>query len=223
MISLLQRKSLKIFHPLLRRIAKVYLSKPRLYSYQGIKVRVMPGVFHPGLFFSTKVLLEFIGGRNLSNKSVLELGAGSGLISIFCAKKAGNVTASDINKVALEELKVNAEKNNVSIQTVESDLFDALHIEDFDFIIINPPYYPRNPSTIEDQAWFCGEEFEYFKKLFSQLKGIDIKTEAIMILSEDCEIQTIESIAKSNHLSLKMVHEKTISGEKNFIYEIVAT
>lgn len=222
MISHLQRKSLKVFHPLLRRLAKNYLSKPRYYTYEDIKIRVMPGVFHPGLFFSTKVLLEFISKRNLSEKSILELGAGSGIISIFCAKRGGIVTASDINHVALQELTNNAKKNSASIHIQESDLFDQLNIEDYDLIIINPPYYPKNPGTVEDHAWFCGEGFEYFKKLYGQLEAFNsLNTEVIMILSEDCKVGRIQSIAKDHKLSMDMIYQKKISGEKNYIYRII--
>lgn len=222
MISFLQRKGLKVFHPVLKRVAKFYLRKPRYYTFNNIKVRVIPGVFHPGLFFSTKVLLGFIKEQNLIRKSVLELGAGSGLISIYCAKKGASVTASDINVAALEELKVNAERNDTSIQIKESDLFDQLNIEDFDFIIINPPYYPNNPNSIEERAWYCGEGFEYFKKLYSQLKSFNAdKTEVIMILSEDCEIERIKSIAKQESLIMNIVHQKKVGGEENYIYRIV--
>ncbi|WP_462252453.1 methyltransferase [Ekhidna sp.] len=222
MISLLQRKGLKVFHPVLKRVAKFYLRKPRYYAFNNIKVRVIPGVFHPGLFFSTKVLLGYIEEQNLTKMSVLELGAGSGLISIFCANKGAFVTASDINVAALAELKVNAKRNDADIQIKESDLFDQLNIEDFDLIIINPPYYPNNPRSVEEHAWYCGEEFEYFKKLFFQLKAFNAeKTQVLMILSEDCHIEKIKSIAKQESLIMNIVHRKKVGGEENLIYRIM--
>ncbi|MEL7146637.1 MAG: methyltransferase, partial [Bacteroidota bacterium] len=124
MISLIQKKSLKFFHPVLKRLAKYYLSKPRDYRYEDITVKVYPGVFHPGLFFSTTVFLEYLKGHKLKGKLVLELGAGSGLISMFCAKNGAIVTSSDINELALQKIDENAAKNNVLLTTVRSDLFD---------------------------------------------------------------------------------------------------
>lgn len=222
MISLLQRKSLKFFHPLLRKVAKLYLSSPRNYSFKDIKITVLPGVFHPGLFFSTKLLVEFISDFDLKDKAVLELGAGSGFISVFCAKRGANVTASDINTTALNQITLNAEKNDVTLKTMESDLFDELNPADYQYIIINPPYYPKDPQNLSDHAWFCGEEFEYFKKFFSQLKDAKLTdTHIYMILSEDCDISTIQSIAIGNQHDLSLVLEKKISGEKNFIFKIV--
>jgi len=78
----------------------------------------MPGVFHPGLFFSTKLLIEYISEYDLNDKNILELGAGSGLISVYCAKLKANVTASDINPIAVENINQNAKLNSVNIKVV---------------------------------------------------------------------------------------------------------
>ncbi len=51
-----------------------YLRKPRGYTYNGVDIVVQPGVFHPGLFYSTKFLLEFLREQPLAGKSLLELG-----------------------------------------------------------------------------------------------------------------------------------------------------
>lgn len=221
MMSLLQRKSLKFFHPLLKKIVHFYLSKPRKYKYKDITIKVIPSVFHPGLFFSTKVFIDFLETISLKNESVLELGAGSGLISIYCSQRGANMTASDINPLAIQCIKENASINKQNIITCLSDLFSNLPLIDYDIILINPPYYPKKPSNIEEQAWFCGEEFEYFQKLFNQMKvSENKKSKTYMILSEDCEVKKIMSIAKSNDLNYELVFSKKVSGEKNFIFEI---
>ena len=63
--------------PIVRKIAKIYTSKERDFSFNNIKVKVKPGVFHPGLFISTKLLLNFVEKLNLEQKTFLELGAGT--------------------------------------------------------------------------------------------------------------------------------------------------
>lgn len=221
MISLLQKKSLKFFHPILRRLGNYYLSKPRNYTYQDIIVKVLPGVFHPGLFFSTKVFLEYLESVELKGKRVLELGAGSGLISVYCSKQGSQVTASDINNAALEGITFNAHKNKETISIVHSDLFDQIDPDDFDIILINPPYYPKKPKDIGEKAWFCGEKFEYFQKLFKQLRVSGNQSVGVlMILSEDCELKKIMSIAKSNALNYEQVFTKIVNGEENYIFRI---
>lgn len=221
MIALLQRKSLKFFHPVLRRLAKFYLSRPRKYSHKGITVKVLPGVFHPGLFFSTKVFIAFLDTQVLQGRKILELGAGSGLMSIYCESRGAEVTASDINPVVIEGLKESADLNKSQIKIVRSDLFENLSPDSFDVILINPPYYPKNPESIAEQAWFCGEEFEYFQRLFSQLSIFENAVfKVLMILSEDCDIAQIESMALSSSLSFKEVFTKRVNGEENSIFEL---
>jgi len=211
----------KLLFPVLKSVYNIYSSKERSYSYKGINVRVMPGVFHPGLFFSTKLLIEYISKYDLNDKNVLELGAGSGLISVYCAKLKANVTASDINPIAVENINQNSKLNSVIINVVESDLFDRIETKEFNFIIINPPYYPKNPNNDEEFAWFCGNDFQYFKKLFNQMGNyVNNDSKIIMVLSEDCDIEMIKKIGEQSLFVFTKCYEQKIWGEMNYIFEI---
>jgi len=214
----------KLLFPVLKSAYNIYASKERSYSYKGIDVRVMPGVFHPGLFFSTKLLIEYISKYDLNDKNVLELGAGSGLISVYCAKLKANVTASDINPIAVENINQNSKLNSVIINVVESDLFDRIETKEFNFIIINPPYYPKNPNNDEEFAWFCGNDFQYFRNLFAQIGNyINSDSKIIMVLSEDCDIEMIKDIGKQSEFIFTKCYEQNIWGEMNYIFEISRT
>ena len=211
----------KVLFPILKSVYNIYASKERSYSYKGINVKVMPGVFHPGLFFSTKLLIEYISKYNLKDKNVLELGAGSGLISVYCAKQNAKVIASDINPTAVENINKNAKLNSVIINVVESDLFDRIETKEFNYIIINPPYFPKNPNNDEEFAWFCGNDFQYFKKLFVQIGNyINSDSKIIMVLSEDCEIDNIKKIGEESLFVFIKGYEQKIWGEMNYIFEI---
>lgn len=216
----LLKKILNGFHPILKPISSWYLSKPRKYTYRGIEIKILPGVFHPGLFFSTQVLLEYLEKESLHEKHLLELGAGTGLISIYCTQRGAHVTASDISQVALQAVRENAQANKAPVAVIESDLFDCIDPLDFDTIIINPPYYPKAISSEADRTWYCGERYEYFEKLFDQLKGKTASLQAIMILSEDCALNKIQSIAKKNSLHLQEIYSSKKWGEWNFVFKI---
>ena len=54
-------------------------------------------------------LMEKVLPLNLEGKKVLEIGCGSGFLSVECALRGGKVTAVDINKNALDETKNLAE------------------------------------------------------------------------------------------------------------------
>ncbi len=207
--------------PILKKLAKVYTRKEREYSYNNISVKVLPGVFHPGLFISTKVLLNFVNTLKFEGESFLELGAGTGIISILAAKKGAAVFASDISGKAIQNIELNAAKNNVQINIFTSDLFKNIPYMQFDYIIINPPYYSRDPGEEEEYAWFCGSNFEYFKSLFNSLSNyIGKDSKVFMILSEVCDIQKIKSIGLENEFVWKIKIKKQFCGEKNYIFEI---
>lgn len=212
----------RITKPILKFGLDFYYRIPRPYKYQGIQVMVHPEVFPPHLTLSTKILLDFIAELDLSKKSFLELGCGSGIISLFARSKEATVTASDINKTALEYLKKASEENNLEVDCVYSNLFENLQTKNFDYILINPPYYPKQPKNVKEQAWFCGDDFQYFKNLFNQLPPyINKENQTYMILSEDCEFKTISEIASGNKLNLKSAFETSKMGEKNTIYQII--
>ena len=200
-----------------------YLRKDRYYSHEGTKILVKKGVFHPGFFFSTQLLLSTLASFNIKNTYFLELGAGSGLISFIAAKRGAIVTATDISPIAIKGLVENNTQLKTNLTIIESDLFDKIPNQVFDFIIINPPYYPKSPKNDSEKAWFCGENFEYFEKLFYQLNNfIKSETTVMMSLSEDCDFENIKKIAIKNNLLLKEYRNKMTLWERNYIFNIVS-
>lgn len=91
-------------------------------------------------------------------KKVLEIGCGSGLVSLCAAKKADSVLGVDINPAAVECARANAERNKITNCVFKiSDLFSAVSGR-FDVILFNAPYLPKEDrfdEGIEALAW-CG-------------------------------------------------------------------
>ncbi|HEY8511514.1 MAG TPA: methyltransferase [Cyclobacteriaceae bacterium] len=201
-------------------LTKWFLSKERTYKKAGLHLRVFPGVFHPGLFSSTTLLLEFLEEQGLKGSTFLELGCGTGLLSIAAARKGASVTASDMNPKAIENTRVNAEANGVHLDIVTSDLFTNLPPTLFDWIIINPPYYAKNPTTDADVAWYCGENFEYFEKLFKQLIPYR-DSNIIMVLTQACDVRRIKAIAMKNGFQFETIREKeSFFDERDFLFRV---
>lgn len=97
------------------------------------------GVFSKGeLDYGTSLLIKNVLKLNVSG-DILDLGCGYGPIGIILAKLTnGNVMMSDVNKRAIHLTKMNAKKNNVSVNVIESDGY--LNIDNkFDYVISNPP------------------------------------------------------------------------------------
>lgn len=205
------------YKPLLVR----YLSKTRVYKYEDIKLEIPPQVFHPGFFFSTGLLLNYVKGLPLEGKNFLEPGCGSGLIAIYAAKQKAIVTATDINSIAVDYLKKNAAQNNVQLNIIRSDLFQNIPGQLFDIIAINPPFYKKQPRTEQEYAWYCGENGEYFSALFKGLGNyIHPSSEILMTLFDGCDLDMIENIAAQNRFIMKCVRTRKNLLEKNFIFKI---
>lgn len=149
------------------------------------------------------------------------MGAGNGLISIYAAKHRASVTATDINPVAIEYLKINTVQNHTEVNIIQSDLFENIPLQQFDIIAINPPYYKKNPQTLLDHAWYCGENGEFFSRLFARLREyIHPDSEVLMVLCDGCDIGMIKNAAGKNGFELNCIETKQTLIEKNFIYKI---
>ena len=207
----------RTYKPVLER----YLSKTRWYTYKGIRLEIPPGVFHPRFFLSTKFLMNYISHKKLNRQSVLELGAGSGLISIYAARLGAFVTATDINPVAVTYLKKNMASNGVAGTVLQSDLFVSLPKKTYNLIVVNPPYYKKDPSSFSDYAWYCGENGEYFQHLFAGLSGyIHYYSAVYMVLCDGCDIDMIRLEAGKRSFRMVCVDTARAFMEKHYIFEV---
>ena len=108
---------------------------------------------------------------NYESPKILELGTGSGIISIVLSKELREpiITATDISHEALITAKNNADKHNINdINFVESNWFDSIKNEKFDLIISNPPYVDK--SKLSNKELF-GIDMEPDIALFSKKNG----------------------------------------------------
>ena len=97
------------------------------------------GVFSKGeLDFGTRLLLENVIKLDIHG-DVLDLGCGYGPIGIIIKKMfIVNVTMTDVNNRAIHLAKMNAKKNDVSVEIINSDGYENID-KSFDYIISNPP------------------------------------------------------------------------------------
>ncbi|NNF01044.1 MAG: methyltransferase [Bacteroidia bacterium] len=216
------RRFLRPFHPLFYRLIKWYYKKPRSFEKRGIKIKLLPSVFHPSYYLSTDILLDYTLSIDLEGKNVLELGCGSAFISLFLAKNTGaKCSASDLNFAAIKGLSENIKTNKVDIEFFHSDLFEDIPRNDFDIILINPPYFEQDPKHDDEIAFYAGKDLQYFAKLFDQLRSrLTADAFALMILSENVNSRKILEVLTRNELLISVVHTIKKNDELFLIYRI---
>jgi release factor glutamine methyltransferase len=198
------------------------MQRTRKWEWGGLNITIEPGVFHPGLFQSTLALIEVMGRETLAEKKFLEVGCGSGLISVWAAKQGASVTAIDISLNAVSCARQNAINNQVVITVLESDLFTEINKnENWDLLAVNPPYYPAAPKAEWEHAWFCGPELEYFQRFFAGLPLVTHSDSKIfMVLSEDCDLAGIQKMGLLAGYKFLRVHEVKKAGELTVVWRI---
>ena len=107
----------------------------------GLKIFVNKSVLIPRP--ETIDLCKWIVQEQLNDKKILDIGTGSGLISLFLKKHSKNCTihAWDISKNALGIAIKNADQNNLDINFNKIDILKNHSFKiKFDLIVSNPPY-----------------------------------------------------------------------------------
>lgn len=168
----------------------------------------------------------FLLAENLEIKegqSVLEIGTGSGLVSMYASLLTDDVTATDINFNALELAEKNFKLNNINTIKLEfGDLFEPVKDRKFDVILFNTPYLPTDSDDI------INDDLNYaFDGGLDGRKVIDrfIK-EAPNHLNDKGIIQMIQSSLSDNDRTLDMFDRngfvaEIAESEKFFFEEIV--
>ena len=144
-------------------------------EFMGLDFFVKEGVLIPRP--DTEVLVEEVIelAKKKGAKNILDIGTGSGAITVSLAKYLENVkvTSVDISDIALEIGKRNAISNEVDdrINFVKSDLFTNIDKETkFDIIVSNPPYIKREViDTLDKQV----KDYEPYNALEGGVDGLD--------------------------------------------------
>ncbi|GAF67847.1 unnamed protein product [marine sediment metagenome] len=77
---------------------------------------------------------------DISNKSVIDLCSGTGILGIGAALSGATVTAIEIDSAAISILRENIKKADVALDIIQADIITWLPPNSFDTAILNPPF-----------------------------------------------------------------------------------
>jgi ribosomal protein L11 methyltransferase len=118
----------------------------------AVVIKLDPGLaFGTGTHATTALCLEWLDGRGLRGKKVLDFGCGSGILSIAALLLgAKSATAVDIDSQAIVATQRNAERNQVAERVITA--LDAQSIGDrFDLVVANVLAGP----LVENATYIC--------------------------------------------------------------------
>ncbi len=168
----------------------------------------------------------FLLAENLQIKKdqkVLEIGTGSGLVSMYANLLTNNVIATDINYNALELAEKNFKLNNINnIKLKFGDLFEPVKNEKFDVILFNTPYLPTDlEDIIEDDLNYAFDGGADGRKVINRFLN-----EAPNHLNDKGIIQMIQSSLSDTKQTLDKLDKlgfisEVAKSERFFFEEIV--
>ena len=217
----LLKSKYKNLKPIIKKINKDY---PVQYlignvNFYGYNINVNKNVLIPR--FETETLVEktinYIKKLKLTNSSLLEVGTGSGCISIVLKKELDGlkITSLDISKKALKMANKNAKLNNADINFINCDIFKYKPINKYDILISNPPYVKEtddidNSIKYEPKnAIFDNENgLKYYKRMLELGKTFLNKKNLIAFEISYNMSKVLKALAKEYYPKSKILVEK---------------
>ncbi|MGD0423629.1 MAG: HemK2/MTQ2 family protein methyltransferase [Candidatus Bathyarchaeia archaeon] len=135
------------------------------------------GVYAPS--DDTFLMIDALSTMPLRGKEVLDLGTGSGMLGLFCAKMGARVTVADIEDSVLEKVRAAARRLNLVIEAVRSSIFSSVTAR-FDVVLFNPPYLPSD--EIKDLAVDGGNEGRHLVDRFLEELSPHLKEDGCALL-----------------------------------------
>ncbi|MDF1538003.1 MAG: methyltransferase [Candidatus Thorarchaeota archaeon] len=185
------------------------MKEPRL------DIRISSEVYPPSA--DTYLLLDSV--ETNPDDVLLEVGCGSGYITVNLCEKVMKTVALDIFDAAVRNTMENVERNHLQnrCDVVQSDLFSAFTSRyKFSLIIFNPPYLPQDEfKTSLDHALVGGKTgIELTEEFLNQaVEHLQLGGRIYVIVTSISDVEKIKSVMTDHLLA------PTIVGQSSLFFE----
>lgn len=140
-------------------------------------------VWGDGEHESTKYMLDFISKYGVKDKSVIDIGTGTGILSVLCGKLgASHILALDLDTHSLEWARKNFKRNEVEVEVEVNNLTDYIDNK-ADVVLANlpGPIQVENVKTVAKNiksdgilimSWWNKLPFEQYVRGFEVIEHI---------------------------------------------------
>ncbi|MHA1531744.1 MAG: HemK2/MTQ2 family protein methyltransferase [Candidatus Heimdallarchaeota archaeon] len=163
--------------------------------------------------------------RDLTNEKVLEVGSGSGYVSLYLAKKFPRVEffCVEINQIAANTTKKNAKQNAINLEVICSDLFSSLlanenDLQFFDIVMFNSPYLPVKDFGQLELAWSGGIDGLDVVKPFLKALPFFLKNNGCcyLVVSSKTNLALLENMIEYQGFNC-LVKDKVVEGKESIL------
>lgn len=182
-------------------------------KYSGISIESCDRVYRPAE--DTFLIMDHIVPGN----TVLEVGCGTGMISVYCAVLGRDVTCCDVSPLARACAERNAIRNHVTLDIVDSQLFNNISGK-YDTIVFNPPYLPSEDRYEESEQWDGGKDgFDVTRPFLKSAHMFLNDGGSIYIILTS--LTDVESLIKEfDRYSFKLKAEQSFFFETIYLYQV---
>ncbi|WP_278390518.1 peptide chain release factor N(5)-glutamine methyltransferase [Lactobacillus acetotolerans] len=199
--------------------------------FLGYKIMVQPGVLIPR--FETEELVEWALKNLHSGEKILDIGTGSGCITVALGKEAEkkgiknlDLYASDITDSALRTCEENFLTYKLDVTVRKANILIGL--EKFDKIISNPPYIKDDEEKDMDQnvlqnepkkALFGGKDGMNFYKKFAKQVREHLNSHGEFFLEYGfSEKEQLESLFAKELPDFDLTFKNDMAGKPRMVY-----
>lgn len=181
------------------KVSKKFVVKPTWREYEKLDeelvIELDPGrAFGTGSHPTTSLVLSFMEEQNFKNKTVIDIGTGSGILMIAASLLGANsIYGTDIDEFSIEVAEENLLLNNISknnFKILEGNLLEVIKEEKFDIVLCN---------ILPDVLF----------KVLDDINHI-IKEESIIIFSGIIEDKLDMVINKAKEVGLNLIEVKAL-------------
>lgn len=184
-------------------------------KFLNCKIDLSKEVFIPRIeteFWVKKAIKDIRSSRfDVRRLKILDIFAGSGCIGIAILKNIKNsfVDFVDIDRKAIEQIKINLKLNKISpkrYKIYQSNLFERIKGKTYHYIFANPPYVAKERLwQVQDSvkklepkiSWYGGKKgLKYIKKFLKEAKDFLNEKGIIYLEIDPLQKEEIEKILK---------------------------